>query len=270
MLAISGTSQIPNPSFEVWDDVTHPTGWFAPGNTSMSYTFQERVTNAHHGEYALKSKVVKIQYTPPYPVSTPFLSGNISNTYIPCMGNPTKLSGWYIFSNWVSSFLPPDTFVVAVKVRKGNTIIGEGRFASPKAEPTYALFDVPINYSINDIADSYSIAFSINTGSTFPSSYFTYFIIDDLSLDVVTDVPKYPNIENQVTIFPQPSKDDFFINGLNSPYFMVITNMHGESVKELSIEDPQQSIHVGDLQSGVYLMYLKDNLRSWHLKLIKE
>ncbi|GAL70892.1 T9SS type A sorting domain-containing protein [Jejuia pallidilutea] len=103
----------------------------------------------------------------------------------------------------------------------------------------------------SDVSDS--VAFNLNNPES--SCY------NALSVD--------KNQLNQIKVYPNPTKD--FINFDNLPVKskLIISNIHGATVKTIETVSKKQTINISDLKSGVYLISIDDINSTYTKKIIK-
>ena len=59
----------------------------------------------------------------------------------------------------------------------------------------------------------------------------------------------------EVLLFPQPATDSLTVAGIPSPGSLVIRNVAGQIIRELPVNSPTEELHVGDLETGLYLLH---------------
>jgi hypothetical protein len=66
-----------------------------------------------------------------------------------------------------------------------------------------------------------------------------------------------------VEIYPNPTLNKFAIEIKNvqfyEPLILTITNLLGQTIKTVLIQNPKQTVEVNELSSGVYLIHLNIN-----------
>lgn len=59
----------------------------------------------------------------------------------------------------------------------------------------------------------------------------------------------------EVLLFPQPATDRLTVAGIPSPGSLVIRNVAGQIIREQPVNSPTEELHVGDLETGLYLLH---------------
>lgn len=86
----------------------------------------------------------------------------------------------------------------------------------------------------------------------------------DASLSVDAD-----HMLSQINVFPNPATHTLLIDNLPVDTTLVITNMHGITMKTIYTSSRQETIDVRDLKSGIYFLTGSSNTFSFTKKIIK-
>jgi len=77
-------------------------------------------------------------------------------------------------------------------------------------------------------------------------------------------------LENTISLYPNPSNNIFTINGLTEKSSVAIFNITGKKVLEIDNYENNTEIKTNDLTTGLYIVNIKNNTGNSSLKLIKE
>ena len=271
LLSINICAQVPNNSFEQWTD-GNPDGW-STNNFIVSTNPVTQSTDAHTGSYAVRGEVVATNTGFLQPL---ILTGIIGGHGTPISQRYTSLTGYYKFHAVTN-----ENISIVLSPFRNDSIMGVGG-SQFFAATEYTKFTVPIFYSKEGTPDSCQISITIgnNSGATNIGSYF---VIDDLSYELTTDVNEtsdvlptgfsleqnYPNPFNPSTKIkytialpnlPQgeASVGTSFMKFVNLTVYDILGNKVATLVNE---EKPAGSyeveFNVSGLASGMYLYKLQ-------------
>ncbi len=247
-------AQIPNPGFETWNDIDEPVGW----NTNNVGMFQwititrtSYPDECHSGNYAMRGEVIlaaELDYPPGAWAEFP-----MTERY-------GELHGWYRYQ-------PVDDEYLAVGIVLDDGNLGAGYIEISEAASQYTEFVVPITYYNPRTPTTATIAIQITEEDTDTPNVGAYFLLDDLSLSGIADVPESPvslGLPSTFSLYPN------FPNPFNStttfrydvkqtgPVTLTIYDLLGQKIATL-VNEPHltgtYSItwNASDLPSGTYL-----------------
>jgi hypothetical protein len=171
-LTLSAYAQVPpNGDFEQWSG-NFPLNWFT-SNVPGFFEPVTQSTNSHSGSFAARGEVVDFSgfFFPPF-----LLAGDSSG--FPVSQRYGSLEGFYQFSPQGNDAM----FVYAV-MSVDTVGIGAGLTVLSPAASGYTSFNVPIQYSSNDVPNRcYIQIFAGDTTGAVGGSAGTFFLIDDVVL----------------------------------------------------------------------------------------
>lgn len=194
---LPASAQITNGGFEAWTDDL-PDGWITNNSDPQGLYPITKSTEAHTGAFAVRGEVVLSDVSgDPYP---PVLQ----RFEEPMSGTPGELSGWYRFTPVAAgdqmtasvTLLDADNGLVALGVRSFST-----------AQPDYAQFYVPLDYSIGNgnQAAKANLAFGLAPAT---SSAGSWFLLDDIAFQGTASVTEAGRLTTLVGMpYPQPVSD---------------------------------------------------------------
>ena len=251
---------IPNPGFENWTE-GNPDSWVTfdiPG----VYDAVTQSDIARSGSSAARGEVVDVygENAPPY------LASDVD--YFAISENYTRLTGYYQFSNnadellWaLSQFLDAENMIAAYgEVELGETSNGYTEFS----------LDMDYTFGSGQPATQAIIAFSIIESESDTLTLGTYFLIDDLEFDNVSNISEgsfgeSPRAYRLVQNYPNPFNPTTSINfsiPQSGKVYLSVMNSIGQVVETLIDEqmtsgDHQVRFNAGNLPSGVYFYKLE-------------
>lgn len=177
-ITVNTFSQIPNASFEQWEN-NNPSQWFT-ANTPLITDVVTQSTDAHSGSYAVRGEVKAI----PFSIfkMPPLIFPGSSGHGIPISERYQSLRGYFKFFG-----LEGDKLTVSVGMYKNSNQIGYGGFYVTSA-PDYQEHSANIQYQTSDIPDSMLFVITIcGPGGTLDSTFHagSYYIADDVSVSAI-------------------------------------------------------------------------------------
>ena len=250
MLYSSAFPQIPNNSFESWDQ-GYPVDWFTEDAVTQS-------PDAHEGNSAAYMEIINDGSGS---AIIPFLSAGSSVVGFPVSQRHGSIRGYYKFSP-----LGNENFQVKIYMYAGN-VIGVGAFETPTGSSTYTEFNVPINYTTGDTPDWAAIGIKVATVQE-TGTIGSWALVDNLTLGGVTDVEQisglpenfsvqqnYPNPFNPSTLIEYSIPEQSFVD-------LKVYDILGNEVATLVNEEQSAGVYRADftgadLTSGVYFYTIK-------------
>jgi hypothetical protein len=249
-------AQIPNAGFEEWS-LGNPTDWCTV-NLLGEYPVTQ-TTDAHSGNYALRAELKSLDGFGQALV----WAGSDGHGFL-INQRYAQLTGYYKFAP-ISSGDKLDVIVALVKGGFEGTGVGGGGFLASERKDEYTKFIIPLTYTSSDIPDLCEISFLLGGVATVGS----YYIIDDLELEGITDVDanqidipnefklyqNFPNPFNPTTIISYSIPKTSFVN-------IKIFDMLGREIATLVNEEKQKGNHEivfngSSLTSGIYFYRMK-------------
>ncbi|AEE52071.1 T9SS type A sorting domain-containing protein [Haliscomenobacter hydrossis] len=290
-LGLNGVAQDLNLSFEDIDTSGLPTNWLVQTFPSKSAL----IDDAYRGAKAMRI-VHNYFYVPGNSFLGDYIKKNTSTLVdlgeqgslgMPIQQKVKSLKGWYKYEKVDPSRVTLDSGQVIVflrrflEVEQKSVIVGQGLLNLGKTE-NYTEFTVPIHYLRDLEPDTISIFFttvSINyalnplggikklypISSTHCASEFgrecLYLTIDDLSLQFTTPTQHpSPTLQN-LYISPNPARDQALISweipDKTGNFSVQINDAFGRNIRTVNTPQNQVQVDTGDLPSGVYLVYLR-------------
>lgn len=84
----------------------------------------------------------------------------------------------------------------------------------------------------------------------------------DMNTDIGTNINEYTLNNNQVSIFPNPARNNFIVDitteDLSNNSTLIINNKFGQQIKRISINNKITSVDICDLNSDIYIYTLID------------
>lgn len=119
--------------------------------------------------------------------------------------------------------------------------------------------------NINDgVIHSESITFTPATSGVYYFGFQAYSIadrfylmVDDISIDLTSNLAttEVKGTKNDIKVYPNPFADDLTISDISKVKSVLVTDISGRLVKTIS--NPTSTLHLGDLNSGMYLVTLE-------------
>ncbi|MBU1935897.1 T9SS type A sorting domain-containing protein [bacterium] len=190
-------AQIPNPGFETWNDIDEPVGWITNNIGAIGWITITRTNypdECHSGNYAMRGEVIlaaELDYPP----------GTWAE--FPMTERYGELHGWYRYQ-------PVDDEYLAVGIVLDDGNLGAGYIEISEAASQFAEFVVPITYYNPGTPTTATIAIQITEEDTDTPNVGAYFLLDDLSLSGIADVPEsplslgLPTVHSLYPNFPNP------------------------------------------------------------------
>ncbi|MEE1301699.1 MAG: T9SS type A sorting domain-containing protein, partial [Bacteroidales bacterium] len=76
-------------------------------------------------------------------------------------------------------------------------------------------------------------------------------------------------IENNITLFPNPVNNTLFIDAANQEYeLQCLTDLSGRRIMDL--QGKKDKVNISNLKSGVYFLQMKVNSKILNLRVIKQ
>ncbi len=280
-----GQQQVLNGSFENWSgDSLEPDGWFSLNMITLNYPTYgtTRTTDAYDGTYALKLVSGKVDATPfgfPLTDTTAMATmgyfNNEPHEGIPFTDRPEKLTFYYKYSPGTYPVGIVDTGQVYVKFELQGSSLGEGImqfYGNTVTEYTYA--EIPITWWDQFTPDTLKIGIaSSTTGFSqcdvchFANQIGSELIIDKMEFVYPTGINNLDNMDNSISIYPNPVTKKLLVNSKNKLTNYSIYNSIGELISEGKIIN--SSINVNNLQKGFYYVKIKTVNQFKMLKFIK-
>lgn len=179
---------------------------------------------------------------------------------------PLILKGYYKFA--LLGGVPSDSVTGSIEVymtrydsilQKRDTI-GEGAIVLPSTPTDYSMFDMPIDYSAQDLTpDTIILKISLAAASSAQGigcGNCMYFYIDGLELLENATSTGATHSRNNLNIFPNPAKENVWVvnNSPNSQH-LKLYNMNGNLVDQFSIFPNQNLLYnLSELNPGFYFL----------------
>ena len=280
IICTSVNAQIPNASFEIWDSSAGykvPVSW----ETADSITYLldtltcEQGNPGFSGNHYLKltSKTIPLVGA----AAGIAVSGKIDfTTYLPrsgfaYTGRPTALTGEWQYAPAAST----DTGVVAVGLTKWNTglnkrdTVGYAYYKPLGSVTTWTAFSIPITYLTSETPDTAEIYLASSGLNAVNGSYM---YVDTLAFSgASTGITVTNDHRDTMFVSPYPSNGVFTINitsGVREQAQIVVTNIVGEKIKEITSQTNNPE-HINlDAPAGVYFINAHTINDHWSQKIV--
>jgi hypothetical protein len=114
--------------------------------------------------------------------------------------------------------------------------------------------------------DSQTDTFVVNSAST---SFVSYYYVDDVSVTLGVGIGEIYANENLVSVFPNPSAGQFFIEGeILKKSEVRIYNSAGELVQEFYMSAGKKEVDLSTLPKGIYFMRMSSEQKEASKKII--
>lgn len=248
-----------NGDFEQWPDVLYdpiydlegfgavepargiPAGW--KGKPPL-FGGVSRVTNSHNGDYAV---LVYTYYN--------YNEGALSQT-VTTEQSPTHLRGYYQY-HLIDAGYEEAIRKVEITAWQGTDVIGRGHLRFDTTS-TYQAFEVPIVYEKEQLPDSLTITFTTN-GLLSSGTVSGFLYLDDLEFtyEPVSSTEGASGFSPTIECYPNPAKEQLFIQKDFSEYGYQIVDISGTIIKSGKIGRADTSLYLGDLTRGIFLLLLE-------------
>lgn len=281
-------NSIANSGFEEWVGDTMPASWTTamngdihisfsgiPINIPISVNFGTRSTDAHEGMYAVKLQAKNITFMG-YGQAVPGMM---------LLGTPRKIDASYDLNNtdnldtsmetlysliasgapcsltpdslvlWVKYLPVNDTMSVISFTKKNGVIVSQADYSSSEEKNEYTRLSIPFDLPRTE-CDTICIAIM---ASAMAIDMFTELYVDDISLKYldnngVSDRTPRPSIQ----VYPSPATENVFLNPAGQDvYDYYLLNLAGEVVTEGLQVKGKQSLSVGALSPGIYMLCIR-------------
>lgn len=255
--------QVPNSGFETWSNFglyQDPSNWVS-ANLVSSFGGEEvaqKTTDAHTGSFALElsTAIVSIMgETDTIPGMAVLAASAMQegNGGTPFAFRPDSLEGWFKLSS-------PDNenfLILAILTRWDNVTnsqitVGATQFSSASESAAYQRFSAPFVYDDNGTPDTLQIIVANSMSEGYSQNVLK---VDDLGF-VYNTTAGLQTLEHNVTAFPNPAHDKFYLKGLNGRSAVRILNATGETVYETEVSESEAAISVESLPAGSYIYEL--------------
>ena len=262
-----------NGDFELWTPKTveKATNWYM-GNGGGQSNGVAKTTDAYKGNYAVQMTTY-LGNTNNHAAAQP--SQVSTGYYDNCSSNPCPVYGGFPFSNQVDTltfwykYAPANNDSAWVSLQFKNNfsqIMGMGQYLL--ASSSYQYVEVPFN--LGQAPDTVVVQFqSSDWKDTLAASLGSVLKVDEVtfkSQPLNTSVPVF-NLENHVTVFPNPSNGEFTVQ---SSIFNVeqveVYNAVGSKVISKKINSKQGTLNIND--DGIYFIKMTSNGKTFTKKLI--
>ena len=251
--------QIPNNSFENWDQFTEdPVDWWT-GDVPGFYDAVTQSSDAWDGSSAALMTVIEAGGGGARP---PLLSAGHNGQGIPVSQRHGSFGGYYKFSP-----LGNETFNIGINMFLGSDQIGTGGAQIGTATTTYMEFNVPINYSTGDTPDLALISINVAdavAGGTIGSWALVDYVTFGGASDVeqISGLPEnfslqqnYPNPFNPSTLIEYSIPEQSFVD-------LKIYDILGNEIAVLVNAEQSAGVYRADftganLTSGIYFYKLQ-------------
>ncbi|MCH8904242.1 MAG: T9SS type A sorting domain-containing protein [Bacteroidetes bacterium] len=254
-------SQISNSGFELWNNMgtyDDPQNWWTLNSMSAGAYYPITKSTDHYPS-SVGTYSVRIENNPALlPNLEAFGVIATDPPFGPAFavsGHPTSFTGYY-------KFLPQngDTMYVNLLLYQSGTVVAFAKFTDTATASNWTSFNISISaYATADSGLITLAAFNAETPVNIPHGNSVLYI-DNLSFDsLISSVIQIGQDVSMVTIYPNPVKNELNISLKNNHGANVIVyDLMGKMVKELTFNQETITIDLTDLQSGLYLYRIND------------
>lgn len=260
---------VPNGDFSDWTNDTVPSSWNGAISFDLfiyTYNFytSHKTTDAHSAPNAcviISEKTIPILGTllpGVLSLGNQYLDVlNMGFTYsggIPVNVRPISMRGYYKYE-----FPVKDTFSIKCICKKGGDIIATGEFRSEISKSVYTSFNIPINYTIEEIPDSINIICMSSAGYVPKSGTSLY--LDDLEVDYEgSGGPESISIDDMINAYPNPSADFIFLTlNENEKNTINVYDITGRLIFSKYTSLALESLDMRYCQTGLYLIEIRNS-----------
>jgi hypothetical protein len=273
----TGICQIPNNSFELWEqsgDHLNPVGWWCSNDSVIDGNNHPIERSTEHfppnsGSYSIRISN-NMALLPSWGafgiIWTGGLQGN-DNPAFEVEGHPNKLYGYY-------KFLPEnnDTFEIHIRLYNNGNDIGGGQFKT--AEMTNAWLPFTVDISEYEVADSARIMLlaCYNNDAPDPTGNSVLFI-DNLSFDsLIVDGMEHISNQHTSVAFPNPAYDFLTLTSKNncSDYMYTIVSVDGKEWATDKTMRFNEQIDIRHLPNGAYFLNIQTSKHSEYVYFLKQ
>ena len=253
---------IPNSGFENWYVDTF---YGNPRDRLIDWTncefVQEKGTDAHWGQFALKYSIENDYYT--YPCLH-FTQGR-------CKPLPDYLFGYFKFQKSLAEFTTRVEIFFTDSISKlyfdkyhydidSSRIYGYGNLILHDTTEKYSEFKVEINYTDSSRCDSFIIViWPVSTFSKYPEMQLLVSYYDDLSFSSRAGLTEIK--EQRIEVYPNPTNNKLFVHinkNTEEKTQLTISDLSGKTyINEQLVVSENFEIDVSHLNSGIYFITLK-------------
>ncbi len=269
LINLEANSQvIPNGSFENWTQqiigtqtVQTADNWFGSYTQGSTPLSPIQTTDHVDGNYGMEIETTEWPFVG--------LSGGIVSSTFPITTKPLYING-YFKSLRVDT---TGTGQVLIHLKNNGALIGEGLFTTNTNVSIYTPFSQAITYTSNLIPDEVIIwlcsegIFGVNT-----KNFGNKLWIDNLSLsNAPLSIDNNIDHEEFFLIFPNPSTEILNVKLKNHNVgSLKITNLLGQTLKSEKLYNENNTISIGSLESGIYIVELEIADKIFVNRIIKE
>ncbi len=281
---LKAQTQPNNGGFENWTNVgsfQDPTGW-SSFNDLYQFSVPEtsfKTTDAHSGVYALKLNSLTATIPPPLGTSVldtiagfVFIGGfDMNHPGTPYTDRPLTMEA-YIKATIIPS---SEAYIISTLSRWNTTThsrdeIGTAMYYTPVSISNYTLTSTPFNYTSNLIPDTLDI--KIMGGNVGPGGFIMpgcEFYVDDISFTFSLGLTDLTNKFDQISIYPNPSKENIRVTSENKLDRIEILSILGEKIliKDFLMNEKEIDLNVTFIENGVYLIRIFSNNRIFTKKI---
>ena len=276
------SAQIPNPSFENWDNnglYDEPTGWFTYNRyfTETGVTLCEKTTQHTDGAYALKliSKYSSLQKSvwPGWALSSDDTAQVDIKWGFPCTHRPV-----YFNCDIIYDHRGQDVGMVYIKFTKWDTatkkriVVAENFKQLTSSITKWTVCQIKISYKTTDIPDTCAIGLICSDETTAVDS--TSLIVDNLRFDPVAI--NLPQLQSEIQVYPTVAKEKITVlsDAIDIDLSSIqIIDLQGKMVKQLSPINLKMgnelNIDLNGIQDGFYILKLTADNRQYMKKFAK-
>lgn len=277
---VSGNNQIPNAGFSKSEKKSFSSviGWSDPGQ-GYPFTrdaYQKRITNSVDGDYALELNIASAAFHNSVYLESTTDTADAYNLYdIPDF--PISYSyGKLVFYTQFTQAEMSDTCEVQVAFFNGRKQIASGQWASGTSISDWQKIEIPLMYDQSALLpDSAKIRISLRCDSAqvnkptarFDNFYFDYSPTNrDLDFVSVSKVEK-----SNLSIYPNPTDGILNIQSTKALEVIGLYNVLGQPVNAKTTHlNESIAISTDGLSSGVYIIVIKNGIRTEKIRFIKK
>ncbi len=241
-------AQIPNNDFELWNNMglggENPNDWYTSnGDLVPSNVFKDSITE-YSGNYSvLLTNVIGIP-------------GSIGINF-PITNHPFQLKGYF-----KSDFLTPDSALIKITLFNNTQAVDSGEYFITTSLSNWTNIAITIS---NTTATVNSATINITACNQQQNKCW----VDLLSLEEPNSVSNFNSLP--VKLFPNPSINKIFIEGLKNISSATIYDLNGRVIKTFTAKNqPVDFIEVSDLSNGIYFMELENGGKFYRKSFVKK
>lgn len=171
------------------------------------------------------------------------------------------------------NLLPGDTIQYAMMVLSGEqyqdawATFDMGGFTDFSVTTLYSMgnhkYLIDINTPVSATNDLILTVTATDNGTPAATTMREYTLVFEPSV-----VGLNKNISKEISIYPNPAKDNFVINNLTEQTVVTLSDLSGRIVKQFKAVNSTLNVNTTDLNEGIYLIHIQNNTQNIFSKIV--